>query len=82
MIIELGHLALWIALAAALVQSIVPLWGTRVRSASAMRVADSAAQVQFLAAAASFGALTWAYVVSDFSLINVVMNSHSAKPML
>ncbi len=82
MITELGHLALWIALAAALVQSIVPLWGTRARSASAMRVADTAAQVQFLGAAAAFGALTWAYVVSDFSLANVIMNSHSSKPML
>ncbi|MCI2399646.1 heme lyase CcmF/NrfE family subunit [Aliiroseovarius subalbicans] len=82
MIIELGHLALWLALAAALVQAIVPIWGTHTRSASAMRVADSAAQVQFLGVAGAFAVLTWAYVKSDFSLINVVMNSHSAKPML
>ncbi|MDU8929965.1 heme lyase CcmF/NrfE family subunit [Alisedimentitalea sp. MJ-SS2] len=82
MITELGHLALWLALAAALVQSVVPLWGARSASASAMRVADTAAQVQFIAAAAAFAALTYAYVGSDFSLRNVALNSHSTKPML
>jgi cytochrome c-type biogenesis protein CcmF len=82
MIIELGHFALWLALAAALVQAIVPLWGTRSGSAAAMRVADTAAQVQFLGVAGAFAALTWAYVVSDFSLANVAVNSHSGKPML
>jgi cytochrome c-type biogenesis protein CcmF len=60
MIIELGHFALWLALAAALVQAIVPLWGTRSGSAAAMRVADTAAQVQFLGVAGAFAALTWA----------------------
>ncbi len=82
MIIELGHVALWLALAAALTQATVPLWGTVSRSASAMRVADTAAQVQFTAAALAFGALSYAYVVSDFSLRNVALNSHSTKPML
>ena len=82
MIIELGHLALWLALVAALFQSVVPLWGAQTRSASAMRFADGAAQVQFLGAGLSFGALTYAYVVSDFSLLSVALNSHSSKPML
>ena len=52
MIIELGHLALCLALVAAMVQAILPLWGVRTGSASAMRVADTAAQVQFIGAAA------------------------------
>ncbi len=82
MIIELGHFALWVALAASVIQAVVPLWGVRAQSAAAMRVADSAAQVQFIAAAGAFAALTWGYVQSDFSLLNVAMNSHSAKPML
>ncbi len=30
----------------------------------------------------SFAALTQAYVTSDFSVVNVVANSHSAKPLL
>ncbi|MBR9842273.1 MAG: heme lyase CcmF/NrfE family subunit [Rhodobacteraceae bacterium] len=82
MITELGHFALWLALAAALIQATIPLWGAKNGSASAMRVADGAAQVQFLGAGFAFVALTWAYIVSDFSLRNVALNSHSAKPML
>ncbi|MDJ0824659.1 MAG: heme lyase CcmF/NrfE family subunit [Rhodobacter sp.] len=82
MIVETGHFALWLALVAALVQSAVPIWGAARGHPAAMRVADSAAQVQFLATAASFGALTYAFVVSDFSLRLTALNSHSAKPML
>ena len=36
MIVELGHLALWLALVAALAQAIVPLWGVQTRTAAAM----------------------------------------------
>ena len=82
MIVELGHLALCIALVAALVQATVPVWGAIQRHPAAMRVADAAAEVQFLATAAAFGALTYAFVVSDFSVRLVALNSHSMKPML
>ncbi|SFB86294.1 heme lyase CcmF/NrfE family subunit [Tropicimonas isoalkanivorans] len=82
MITEFGHFALWLALAAAVVQSVVPLWGARNGSAAGMRVADSAAQIQFLAVGVAFAALVRAYVVSDFSLETVALNSHSTKPML
>ena len=37
---------------------------------------------QFAMILASFLALTYAHVVSDFSVLNVVQNSHSMKPML
>ena len=47
-----------------------------------MRFADAAAQTQFIAIAASFAALTYAYVVSDFSVANVALNSHSSKPLI
>ena len=79
---ELGHFALVLAFVAAVLQSVIPLWGVRAENAAAMRFADNAAQVQFLGIAAAFAALTHAYVVSDFSLLNVALNSHSAKPML
>ncbi len=82
MIIELGHFALCLALVAALIQSTVPLWGTVNGSPAAMKVADTAAQVQFFGTAMAFAALTWAFVVSDFSLKVVALNSHSSKPML
>ncbi len=82
MIVELGHFALCVALIAALVQSVVPLMAIWRGSASGLRVADSAAQVQFAGVAAAFAALTYAFVVSDFSVLTVALNSHSAKPML
>ncbi|WP_422378380.1 heme lyase CcmF/NrfE family subunit [Roseibium sp.] len=82
MIVEIGHFCLILAFIVAILQSVVPLWGVRADNASAMRFADNAAEIQFLATAAAFAALTYAYVVSDFSVLNVALNSHSGKPML
>ncbi|MBN9670860.1 heme lyase CcmF/NrfE family subunit [Roseibium aggregatum] len=82
MIVEFGHFCLILALVVAVLQSAIPLWGLRTDNASAMRFADNAAEIQFLAIATAFGALTYAYVVSDFSVLNVALNSHSAKPLL
>ena len=82
MIAETGHYALILALGLAIVQTVLPLWGTRTRDPQLMAVAVPAAQAQFLLIALAFGALTVAYVTSDFSVENVWRNSHSAKPML
>jgi len=82
MITEFGHFALILALMVALVQTVVPLVGAHNRWSGWMAVAEPAAVAQFILVAASFGALTYAFVTSDFSLSLVVNNSHSAKPML
>ncbi|MEM8732058.1 MAG: heme lyase CcmF/NrfE family subunit [Pseudomonadota bacterium] len=82
MITELGHFALILAFLVALVQATVPLIGAAKRWPGWMAVAEPAATTQFILTAFSFGALTWAFVTSDFSLRLVVLNSHSAKPML
>ncbi len=82
MIVELGHFALVLAALVAIVQMIVPLVGANRRWSGWMAVAEPAATVQFLLVAASFAALTYAFVTSDFSLRLVVLNSHTAKPML
>ena len=81
MIAETGHYALILALAVAIVQTIVPLLGTRARDAQLAAIAAPAAQIQLLLIAVAFAALTTAYVTSDFSVKNVWQNSHSAKPM-
>src|SRR5258708_23487708 len=47
-----------------------------------MNVARSAALAQLLFAAASFTALVWLHVTSDFSVANVFENSHSLKPLI
>ncbi|MCC6864262.1 MAG: cytochrome c biogenesis protein CcsA, partial [Rhodobacteraceae bacterium] len=82
MLIELGHFALVLALAVAVVQSVVPLIGSQRRDAAWMAIAVPAAIAQLLLVAFSFGVLTWAFVSSDFSLKVVVENSHTLKPML
>jgi cytochrome c-type biogenesis protein CcmF len=79
---ELGHYALVLALALALIQASVPLWGARVNDATLMGVAAPAALVQFAFTASAFAALTWCYVGSDFSVFNVFQNSHSAMPLV
>ena len=82
MIIELGHFALALALIVALVQSTMPLLGAARGNAAWMAMAEPAALTQFLLCALAFGALTHAYIVSDFSVIGVAENSHTVKPLL
>ena len=82
MIIELGHYALVLALAASIIIAILPVIGAKRGDASLMAVAVTGTMAQFLLVAFSFAALTWAYVVSDFSVQNVFENSHSMKPMI
>ena len=82
MIVELGHFALVLAFGVALVQTFVPMWGAYRRNSALMAVAEPAAILQFVLVTASFGALTYAFVVSDFSLQVVVSNSHTLKPMI
>ncbi len=79
---EFGHYALVLALALALVQGIVPLWGAHTRDATLMSVGGSTAMAQLVFVAASFAALTACYVASDFSVENVVQNSHSTMPLI
>ncbi|MBP9183220.1 MAG: heme lyase CcmF/NrfE family subunit, partial [Fuscovulum sp.] len=59
-----------------------PMWGAQTRHPALMAMAGPAAVAQFLLVAVAFAALTWAFVVSDFSLAVVAANSHTLKPML
>ncbi|SEF46088.1 cytochrome c-type biogenesis protein CcmF [Thalassococcus halodurans] len=82
MVTELGHFALILAFLVAIVQMVVPAIGAHKRWSGWMAVAEPAATIQFILTLLAFGALTHAFIVSDFSLRLVVLNSHSAKPML
>ncbi|RZN09870.1 heme lyase NrfEFG subunit NrfE [Bradyrhizobium genosp. SA-3] len=82
MIAESGHYALVLALGLALIQSVVPLIGARLRDVALMNVARSTALAQLLFVGASFTALVMLHVNSDFSVANVYENSHSMKPLL
>jgi cytochrome c-type biogenesis protein CcmF len=82
MIAELGHYALVLALAIALIQSTVPLYGARTGDAVLMGVAAPTALAQFGFVAFSFAALVACYVTSDFSVATVFENSHSSMPLI
>ena len=82
MIIELGHFALVLAFAVALLQCGAVVWALGSGSDAPRAVALPAALAQCGLLALSFAALIWAYVASDFSLLNVASNSHSAKPLI
>ncbi|MDN2583253.1 heme lyase CcmF/NrfE family subunit [Aquibium sp. ELW1220] len=80
--VETGHFALVLAFALSLVQFVLPLVGARTGDARLMATAGPVAVTGFAMTAISFAALTVAYMLSDFSVLNVVENSHSQKPML
>jgi cytochrome c biogenesis factor len=81
-IVETGHYALALALAVTLLQSVLPIWGTRRGDLGLASMAVPAAITQFALVAYAFAALTYAHVVSDFSLVTVVDNSHTTKPLV
>ncbi|RPE71185.1 cytochrome c-type biogenesis protein CcmF [Pacificibacter maritimus] len=82
MLVELGHFALILAFFVAIVQTVVPLIGAQSGRRVLMDFAAPAALVQFVLVSFSFAALTYAFVLSDFSVKLVVENSHTLKPML
>ncbi|MCA3630131.1 MAG: cytochrome c biogenesis protein CcsA, partial [Methylobacterium sp.] len=82
MIVEIGHYALVLALVLALFQATFPLWGAIRRDAALVALGPQAAIAQLLLISVSFAALTYAYLVSDFSVSNVYENSHTLKPLI
>jgi cytochrome c-type biogenesis protein CcmF len=81
-IAESGHYALVLALGLALVQATVPIFGARKRDPVLMALGGPVALAQFACVAIAFAALIGCYVRSDFSVVNVFENSHSAKPLI
>ena len=82
MVAEIGLFALILALLVSAVQSVVPLVGAQRGETALMNVDRPAAFAQFCLVSISFGALVWLHVTSDFSVLNVVNNSHTDKPLL
>ena len=82
MIPELGQLTLVLALLLSVLQGSVPLLCRFNRPYALMYLTKSFAALVFFMLTASFAALIACYVLSDFSVMNVVLNSHSAKPLL
>src|ERR1041384_8219619 len=79
---EIGELALCLSLALSLVMTGSGFAGTRAEAAVARSVANGAAHGLLVFVALAFGALVYASIVSDFSLLNVAQNSHTLKPLI
>ena len=79
---EIGQFALCLALALAGVMAIAGLAGARADGGIARGVASGAATGLFVFVALAFAALMFAFVTSDFSIMAVAANSHTAKPLI
>ncbi|MDD9330302.1 MAG: heme lyase NrfEFG subunit NrfE, partial [Bartonella sp.] len=82
MLVELGHLFLAAALAVSLLQAFLPTFGVLQKKRLLMQLAVPLTYIIFILLLLSFLIIVYAYIVSDFSVLNVVENSHSEKPML
>ncbi len=77
---ELGQIALILALAVSLLQTVLPMIGAQRGIDSWMAVARPAAWMQLLLVGAAFAILTYAFLVQDFSVRYVAANSNSLLP--
>ena len=82
MIVELGHFTLILAFVFSITQAAFGFAGAATQRIDWISAAKIAALVQFLFTALAFAALTYAYVISDFSVRNVFENSHTLKPLI
>jgi cytochrome c-type biogenesis protein CcmF len=82
MIAEIGHFALILALSVAVVQSVLPLVGAARAIPGWVAVAVPAARAQLFFLVVAFGALTYAFVTTDFSVAYVANNSNTAQPLV
>ena len=81
-LVEAGHFALALALGLSLIQFVVPLWGARANDQVLLGVAPAAALAVFgLRRLRIPRPRRSRYATSDFSVLNVVENSHSTKPL-
>ena len=83
MIAELGHAALWMAAALAVLQLVAGALGIRDGEGEGIAILSRpAAILQGALAAFAFAALLWVFAITDLSVKLVAANSHSMKPMI
>jgi cytochrome c-type biogenesis protein CcmF len=82
MLPELGLVLLVLALLVALLQAVLPLAGAHRANSAWMSVARPAAYAQLLLVGGAYAILTWAFVVQDFSVRYVAVNSNTLLPMV
>ena len=82
MIAELGSFALILAFCLSLAQAALSFAGRARLDVTLVGAGEGAAVSAFVAVSIGFGALIFAFVTSDFSVVNVAENSHTEKPLI
>ena len=82
MIPEIGHVALILAFAMAVVQAIWPLLGAQRNQPRWMALARPAAQAQFAFVLLAYGCLTASFIGNDFSVLLAASHSNTALPLV
>jgi cytochrome c-type biogenesis protein CcmF len=81
MIPELGHFALIMALAMAVIQTVFPIAGAANGNLAWMALARPIARLQFFFVSLAFAILTYSFITNDFSVAYVANNSNSLLPL-
>ncbi len=82
MIAEIGQFALILALCMAVIQSLLPIIGAYRLIGGWVAVARPSAYAQLVFMLISYGCLTYAFLVHDFSILYVANNSNTKLPIL
>ena len=82
MIAELGHLSLILALMVSLSTIILSFEGARRGNSQFMVWSPRLSLLQTFLVSIAFFSLMYAYVTSDFSVLNVALHSHTQKPLI
>lgn len=82
MLIELGHIFLAAAFSMSVLQALFPAFCVFQGKCSLMQAVTPLTHIIFILLLLSFLSIVYAYIASDFSVVNVVENSHSEKPLL
>ena len=82
MIIEIGHLSLLLALTLSSITLLTSSLGYINRWENFERLTFNLSSVIFVFLLISFSSLVYGFLISDFSLIIVLQNSHTLKPLL
>jgi Cytochrome c biogenesis factor len=82
MIAEIGQFALILALCMAVIQGLLPIIGAYRLIGGWVAVARPSAYAQLVFMLISYGCLTYAFLVHDFSILYVANNSNTKLPIL
>lgn len=82
MIPELGQFSLALSLTLAVLQFILPLWGSLTDTSNWINSARHLAWGQLLFLILAFLCLTWSFIINDFSVRYVAQNGNSSLPLI